>query len=153
MVFAPVVVKVRLHFPALTGAVQLSDPDCTVTLPVSAAPTLPGGLTVTLQSISTVCPVTDGVLAREAAFEIVIVVSALLTVCETPDEVLLLKLLSPKKLAVIVLEPAVADVSTQLPCPVLRLNEPVHVLTPSLTVTELMLVGAVGAKPCGELTV
>jgi hypothetical protein len=38
-----------LQVPALTAAVQLAEPSLTVTLPVKAAPRLPGAFTVTLQ--------------------------------------------------------------------------------------------------------
>src|SRR5207244_4291231 len=47
IVFAPVVVEVRLQVPAATGAKQIFVPSKTVTVPVGVP--APGGLTVVLQ--------------------------------------------------------------------------------------------------------
>ena len=86
MFFAPVVVEVRLQVPALTAAVQVCEPSLTVTLPVRAAPTVPGELTVTLQLTAYACPTTVGVELSEAALVMVVVVLAALTVWETPED-------------------------------------------------------------------
>src|ERR1700722_12439795 len=75
----------------------------------------------------------------------VVVVLALLTVCATPVEVLALKLASPLYVAVMVLPPAVVEVSDQDPAAELRGT--VQLADPSLTVTvsPLGIVPAPGA--------
>jgi hypothetical protein len=90
---APAVVETRLQVPALTAATQFAVPSLTVTFPVSATPRLPGAFTVTLQFTAYDSPTTVGVVFNDAAFEIVVVVAALLTTTEF-DEVLLPSLLS-----------------------------------------------------------
>jgi len=82
--------------------------------------------------IATACPTTDEVLESEAALVIVVVVEALLTVWETPAEVLVAKLESPAYVAVIVLGvPTDVEVSKQLPAATVA----VQLALPSLTVT------------------
>src|SRR5258705_11984669 len=78
--FPPAVMNVTLHWPALTAALQLLVPSLTVTFPLSAAPRVPGRFTATLHCTVTASPVTEGVAFSAAAFVIVVVVSALLTV-------------------------------------------------------------------------
>jgi hypothetical protein len=58
MVFAPGLVNVMSHWPALTGALQLSDPALTVTLPLGVP--LPGAATMTEKTTVTGWPTTDG---------------------------------------------------------------------------------------------
>ena len=78
-VFAPAVLKIRLHAPAAAVPVQLSVPSLTVTFPLGAVGLLPNA-PVTLKLTATGCPVTEGVLESEAPFVMAVVVSALLTV-------------------------------------------------------------------------
>ncbi len=87
---APADVKVRLQLPAATVAVQLTVPSVTVTLPVGVP--APGAVTVTEKATVTAWPTTEGSGASDV---IVVVVSALLTVCDAAAEALPLKLASP----------------------------------------------------------
>src|SRR5262245_59958245 len=86
----PTVVSVMLHWPAATVLVQLSTPSLTVTFPVGVP--APGAFTVTLYCTVTALPCVEGPGLSEV---IVVVVSALLTVCASAAEVLPLKVLSP----------------------------------------------------------
>ena len=61
----------------------------------------------------------------------VVVVLALFTVCDTPVDVLTVKLVSPAYVAVTVFAPDVAEVSEHVPAEAAA----VHVDVPSLTVT------------------
>ena len=73
----PGVTSAREQLPAATGAVQLSTPSLTVTLPVGVPPA--GGIGATANDTLTACPTTVGVDARLAAFVTVVVVPAATT--------------------------------------------------------------------------
>src|SRR4026209_817661 len=88
---APALVNVTSHCPAETAATHWFVPSLTVTLPVSAAPTEPGALTVTLQSNGTGCPTTEGAGESEL---MTVVVAAFPTVTALLAGELLLSLLS-----------------------------------------------------------
>jgi len=81
-------VMVCVHRAAATVPVQETVPSVTVTLRVG----VPGLAGVTLYCTVTDCPTTEGSGLSEV---IAVVVAYLLTVCGSPAEVLLLKLLSP----------------------------------------------------------
>ena len=79
--FAPAEVKVRIQEPEATVPVQLFVPSLTVTLPVGVPD--PGAVTATAKLTVTDSPTTEG----SGRFEVmVVVVSALLTVCEVAGE-------------------------------------------------------------------
>ena len=78
-VFEPTVVNVTEHVPAATAAVQEFVPSLTVTLPVGAVGVLPKA-PVTPKLTATGSPVTEVAAERPAAFVIVVVVLAWLTV-------------------------------------------------------------------------
>src|SRR5258708_3871682 len=113
MLLAPPVVEVRLHCPAATAAEQLSVPSLTVTVPVKVP--LPGAVGVTVHWTVYACPAFVGAEVSDAPFVIVVVVFALLTVCEAPLDVLPLKLVSPPYCAVSVFGPAVVEVILHWP--------------------------------------
>ena len=87
----------------------------------------PGATATTVAMRVTDCPNVDG-LGIEAA---VASVSALLTACDAPAEVLVLKLLSPAYAAVNVLAPALVRMSEHVPAATV----PVQLTVPSVTVT------------------
>lgn len=88
---APPVVSEILQVPATTVPVQLSLPSLTVTLPVGVP--APGATGATAKFTATACPTPEGSGLSDV---IVVVVSALLTVCDVArEEALPLKLLSP----------------------------------------------------------
>ena len=87
------VVRVMLHVPAATLAVQVAAEALSliVTLPVGVP--VPGLFGVTVKFTATACPGFDG---SGVSAVIAVVVLALFTVCATPEETALaLKLLSP----------------------------------------------------------
>ncbi len=136
--------------PAVNVALQLFVPPSeTVTLPVIVvgATAAPGESAATVTLKVTVWPVTEGSGVSEV---MVAVVSALLTVCGVGGaELLMLKLLSPLKVATSDLLPAVIEVMVQDPVNVAPIL-PVHVFVPSLTVT--LPVGPVGVVPVSDAT-
>jgi hypothetical protein len=87
----------------------------------------PGAFAVTVAVKVTLWPKIDGFKLDATA----VVVSALLTVWLVPEDMLVAKQASLLYVATSVLEPAVREVSEQLPEP----SVPVQVFVPSLTVT------------------
>src|SRR5258705_4411141 len=75
--FAPAVMNVTLHWPALTAALQLLVPSLTVTFPLSAAPRVPGRFTATLHCTVTASDLNSTRLYSRDAVISVVVVSAL----------------------------------------------------------------------------
>ena len=78
--------KVKEQLPASTVPVQSIMPSLTVTLLVGVPP-----LEVTLYDTVTTCPTVDGF----GECQVIVVVVSAVTLCGTPVDVLLLKLLSP----------------------------------------------------------
>jgi hypothetical protein len=89
----------------------------------------PGAFAVTVAVKVTLWPRIDGFRLDTT----VVVVSALLTVWLVPDDILAAKHASLLYVAISVLEPAVKEVSEQLPEP--EPSVPMQVFVPSLTVT------------------
>jgi hypothetical protein len=97
IVFAPAVVDVKLHVPLPAASViEHVAPVPSLTFTVPDGVPAPGTTGATLTFTAYDCPTTVGVPASVAEFVIVVVVFALLTVCETPAEVLERKFTSPE---------------------------------------------------------
>jgi hypothetical protein len=134
-VFAPAVLKAMLQLVAGKVATQVCTPSVTVTTPVGVP--APGGFTVTVKVIGTLCPVTDG---SGRSLVIVVVVLAGLTVCPTDAEVLPVKFASPPYCAVSVFAPMVLKAMLQLVAGKVATQD----CTPSVTVTTPVGVPAPG---------
>src|SRR5689334_2088508 len=139
MLFAPAEVDVSEQVPTATAAEQVWEPSETVTIPVGVP--APGAFTVTLQFTVYASPTTVREV-RATRWILVVVVCALFTVCDPVVE-LVLKLPSPLYPALMVLAPAVVEVSEQLPAPLASVA--VQVVAPSPIVTVPLGVPAPGA--------
>src|ERR1041384_2516 len=143
MVRLPVAFKTSEHWPVATAALQVSPPPLTVTLTLPVGVPAPGLFTVTVHCTVTDCPGVDGSGLSDV---IVVVVSALFTVCGVAgEEALPLLLVSPAYVAVRLLAPADVNVTSHCPAE----TAAVHWLVPSLTVT--LPVSGVPREP-GALT-
>ena len=128
-----------LAFPLTSGSVpRLTAPSCSVTDPVGIA--VAGALTETVMVNVTVCPRVDG-FADELTF---VVVVALLTVCCTAPDVLLLKVVLPPYTAVIECFPGAKDELLNLALPAANVPAP-KFTAPSLNITVPAGTPAAGA--------